>query len=185
MLNRFSGDTLGDNKRNFTLAYIFHTGASLLLRWHFLNTIFYLYAKKKIKNNGGRPDYFQRTCFRGASDMFLQYMNVVKCYYGNSNDCQIIIPALRLDGCWIPLISPYNCLWLNWRFRILLFFQPPGWLTSRRRRRRLSPGPRQVLSVGPRKQRERSFPLAFSVHTPPVPFFSLESQGKSDEGKFN
>lgn len=32
-------------------------------------------------------------------DMFAHYMNVVKCYYGNSNDCQIIIPALRLDGC--------------------------------------------------------------------------------------
>lgn len=30
--------------------------------------------------------------------MFIQYMNVIKCYYGNSNDCQIIIRALRIDG---------------------------------------------------------------------------------------
>lgn len=86
----------------------------------FFSTPDLTFVPKKEKRKRGRPDYFQRTCFRVASDMFLQYMNVVKCYYGNSNDCQIIIPALRLDGCWMPLISPYNCVWLNWRFRTLL-----------------------------------------------------------------
>lgn len=51
--------------------------------------------------------YFQETAgliifnlhVSSKCNMFIQYMNVVKCYYGNSNDCQIIIPALRLDGC--------------------------------------------------------------------------------------
>lgn len=53
MLNRFSGDASGDNKINFTRTYIFHSGASLLLlRLHFLNTVFYLSANKRKKEKG-------------------------------------------------------------------------------------------------------------------------------------
>lgn len=146
--------------------------------------------KKKKKEKKGRPDYFQRTCFLGVSDMFLRYMNVVKCYYGNSNDCQIIIPTLRLDGCWMPLISPYNCLWLNWRFRILLcsFSQRvdlPRSAAAAAEGYRCGPAKSSALAPVNRAREVFSW---LSAATSPASlsfFFSLESRGKSDEGKFN
>lgn len=61
-------------------------------------------------------------------NMFIQYINVVKCYYGSSNDCEIIIPPTQtLTAAQFLSLTWHNCLWLNWRFHILLFSFRLSW----------------------------------------------------------